>query len=160
MTASLPIVERRTNISVALWVQRPNGGLASTLAYQDVIHVPSRRRRFAMRFPGLATLGVVALCACGGGGGGGGPQAASVALSAGDNQVAPAGTALAEALAVIVRDNAGAALPGALVTWSVTTGAGWLAPPTPPTRAGGSGDTAPMARPAAAPQTASATGFP
>src|SRR5213592_4499040 len=58
-----------------------------------------------MRFPGLATLAVVALCACGGGGDGG-PHASSIALSAGDNQVAAAGAALPESLAVIVRDNA------------------------------------------------------
>ena len=64
-----------------------------------------------MRFPCLATLAVVALCACGGDGGGGGPQAGSIALSAGDNQVAPAGAVLPDSLAVTVRDNAGAVLP-------------------------------------------------
>src|SRR5437762_9283711 len=83
-----------------------------------------------MRFTGLATLPVVALCACGGDGGGGGPQAGSITLSAGDNQVAAAGAALPDSLAVIVKDNAGAVLPGALVTWSVTAGGGSVSPTT------------------------------
>ena len=110
-----------------------------------------------MRFPGLATLAVVALCACGGGGGGGGPQAASVALSAGDNQVAPAGTALAESLAVIVRDNAGAPLPGVAVTWSLTAGGGSVSPTTRTSDAGGIAKTRRTLGPNAGTQTARAT---
>lgn len=67
--------------------------------------------------------------ACGGGdGGGGGPQAGSIAVSAGDDQVAPAGTALPESLAVLVRDNAGEPLPGVSVAWSIQTGGGSVSP--------------------------------
>src|SRR5258706_5963199 len=110
-----------------------------------------------MRFPGLATLAVVALCACGGNGGGGGPQASSIALNAGDNQVAAAGAALPESLAVIVKDNAGAALPGALVTWSVTAGGGSGSPPTPTRDAGRHAHTPRTPRPDARTQTARAT---
>ncbi len=109
-----------------------------------------------MRFPGLATLAVVALCACGGGGDGG-PQAGSITLSAGDNQVAAAGAALPESLAVIVRDNAGAALPGALVTWSVTAGGGSVSPTTRPSDAGGIAKTRRTLGPNAGTQTARAT---
>src|SRR3989442_424412 len=109
-----------------------------------------------MRFPGLATLAVVALCACGGGGDGG-PQAGSIALSAGDNQVAPAGTALAESLAVIVRDNAGAPLPGVAVTWSLTAGGGSVSPTTRTSDAGGIAKTRRTLGPNAGTQTARAT---
>ncbi|HXG97843.1 MAG TPA: plastocyanin/azurin family copper-binding protein [Gemmatimonadales bacterium] len=109
-----------------------------------------------MRFPGLATLAVVALCACGGGGGGG-PQAGSIALNAGDNQVAAAGAALPESLAVIVRDNAGAALPGALVTWSVTAGGGSVSPTTRTSDAAGIAKTRRTLGPNAGTQTARAT---
>ncbi|HEY3219237.1 MAG TPA: Ig-like domain-containing protein [Gemmatimonadales bacterium] len=111
-----------------------------------------------MRFPGLATLAVVALCACGGGGGGdGGPQASSIALSAGDNQVGAAGAALPESLAVIVRDNAGAALPGVAVTWSVTAGGGSVSPTTRTSDAGGIAKTRRTLGPNAGTQTARAT---
>jgi len=109
-----------------------------------------------MRFTGLATLAVVALCACGGGGDGG-PQAGSIALSAGDNQVAAAGAALAESLAVIVRDNAGAVLPGALVTWSVTAGGGSVSPTTRTSDVGGIAKTRRTLGPNAGTQTARAT---
>ena len=110
-----------------------------------------------MRFTGLATLPVVALCACGGDGGGGGPQASSIALSAGDNQVAAAGAALPESLAVIVRDNAGAALPGVAVTWSVTAGGGTVSPTTRTSDAGGIAKTRRTLGPNAGTQTARAT---
>jgi len=110
-----------------------------------------------MRFTGLATLAVVALCACGGDGGGGGPQASSIALSAGDNQVAAAGAALPESLAVIVRDNAGAALPGVAVTWSVTAGGGTVSPTTRTSDAGGIAKTRRTLGPNAGTQTARAT---
>src|SRR5437773_442950 len=110
-----------------------------------------------MRFTGLATLPVVALCACGGAGGGGGPQASSIALSAGDNQVAAAGAALPESLAVIVRDNAGAALPGVAVTWSVTAGGGTVSPTTRTSDAGGIAKTRRTLGPNAGTQTARAT---
>src|SRR5438034_40940 len=110
-----------------------------------------------MRFTGLATLAVVALCACGGEGGGGGPQASSIALSAGDNQVAAAGAALPESLAVIVRNNAGAALPGVAVTWSVTAGGGTVSPTTRTSDAGGIAKTRRTLGPNAGTQTARAT---
>ncbi|HEV8383002.1 MAG TPA: hypothetical protein VGQ29_15550, partial [Gemmatimonadales bacterium] len=111
-----------------------------------------------MRFTGLATLAVVALCACGGGGGGdGGPHAGSIALSAGDNQVAAAGTALPESLAVIVRDDAGAPLPGVAVTWSVTAGGGSVSPTTRTSDAGGIAKTRRTLGPNAGTQTARAT---
>src|ERR1041384_50602 len=83
-----------------------------------------------MRFPCLATLAVVALCACGGGdGGGGGGQAGPRALNSGDNQIGAAGAPLTDSLAVIVKDNAGTPLPGVAVTWSVTAGGGSGGPP-------------------------------
>ena len=110
-----------------------------------------------MRFPCLATVAVVALCACGGNGGGGGPQASSIALNAGDNQVAAAGAALPESLAVIVKDNAGAALPGALVTWSVTAGGGSVSPTTRTSDAAGIAKTRRTLGPNAGTQTARAT---
>src|SRR6266545_5670494 len=110
-----------------------------------------------MRFPGLATLAAVALCACGGDGGGGGPQAGSIALSAGDNQVAAAGAALPDSLAVIVKDNANAVLPGALVTWSVTAGGGSVSPTTRTSDAAGIAKTRLTLGPNAGTQTAPAT---
>ena len=110
-----------------------------------------------MRFPRLATLAVVALCACGGAGGGGGPQAASVALNAGDNQIAAAGAALPESLAVIVKDNAGAVLPGVTVTWSITAGGGTVSPTTRTSDAAGIARTRRTLGPNAGTQTARAT---
>src|SRR5689334_9445066 len=110
-----------------------------------------------MRFPGLATLAVV-LCACGGdGGGGGGPQPASITLSSGDNQVAAAGAALTDSLAVIVKDNAGAVLPGATVTWAVISGGGSVSPTTRATDAAGIAKTRRTLGPNAGTQTARAT---
>src|SRR6266550_1173177 len=110
-----------------------------------------------MRFPGLATLAVVALCACGGNSGGGGPQPGSITLSTGDNQVAAAGAALPESLAVIVKDNAGALLPGVLVTWSVTAGGGSVSPTTRTSDASGIAKTRRTLGPNAGTQTARAT---
>jgi plastocyanin len=112
-----------------------------------------------MRFPCLATLAVVALCACGGGGGDGGPHPASIALSAGDNQVAAAGAALPESLAVIVRDNAGAALPGVAVAWLVTAGGGNVSPTTRTSDASGIAKTRRTLGPNAGTQTARASVF-
>ena len=109
-----------------------------------------------MRLTGLATFAVVALCACGGGDGGG-PQASSIALSAGDNQVAAAGAALPESLAVIVKDNAGTVLPGVAVTWSVTAGGGTVSPTTRTSDAGGLAKTRRTLGPNAGTQTARAT---
>lgn len=79
---------------------------------------------------GLLILGVLATAQCGGGGGGGGtgPTPNTIAVSAGNNQVGAAGTALSESLAVIVRDQGGAALAGVNVTFTVTAGGGSVSP--------------------------------
>ena len=76
-----------------------------------------------------SVLAAAAFAACGGGGdGGGGPSVGSVTLNAGDDQVAAAGSILPDSLSVIVRDNAGAPLPGISVGWSVTAGGGTVSP--------------------------------
>ena len=113
-----------------------------------------------MRFPCLATLAVVALCACGGGdggGGGGGVQASSIALNSGDNQIGAAGTALTDSLTVIVKDNAGTPLPGVAVTWSVTAGGGSVSPASRISDASGISKTRRTLGPNAGAQTARAT---
>jgi len=111
-----------------------------------------------MRFPCLATLAVVALCACGGGdGGGGGGQASSIALNSGDNQIGAAGTPLTDSLAVIVKDNAGTPLPGVTVTWSVTAGGGSVSPTSRISDASGISKTRRTLGPNAGTQTARAT---
>ena len=111
-----------------------------------------------MRFPGLATLAVVALCACGGGdGGGGGPQPSSVTLVAGNNQIGTAGAVLSESLAVVVHDNAGAPLPGVAVAWSVTAGGGSVSPASRISDASGIAKTRRTLGPNAGTQTARAT---
>jgi adhesin/invasin len=77
----------------------------------------------------LVLFGVVATAQCGGGGGGGtGPTPNTIAVSAGNNQVGAAGTALAESLAVIVRDQGGAALAGVNVSFTITAGGGSVSP--------------------------------
>jgi plastocyanin len=73
-------------------------------------------------------LGGVLLGACGGGGGGTGPTPNSIAVSAGNNQVGAAGTALPESLAVIVRDQSGAPLASVTVTFTVLAGGGTVSP--------------------------------
>jgi plastocyanin len=108
-----------------------------------------------MRFFCLAALAV--LCACGGGGGDGGPQPGSVALSAGNNQVGAASAALAESLAVIVKDNAGDPLPGVTVAWSVTAGGGSVSPASRVSDAAGLARTRRTLGPGAGTQTARAT---
>lgn len=111
-----------------------------------------------MRVLGLATLAIVGLCACGGGdGGGGGPVAGSIALSAGDDQIAAAGTALPESLAVIVRDNAGAPLAGVSVAWTVTAGGGTVSPASRTSDASGIAKTRRTLGPNAGTQTARGT---
>jgi plastocyanin len=78
------------------------------------------------------------LAACGGGGGGGtGPTPNTIVVNAGNNQVGPAGSALPESLAVIVRDQSGAALAGVNVTFSVTAGGGSVSPATRATNVSG-----------------------
>jgi plastocyanin len=76
---------------------------------------------------GLVLLGALATVQCGGDGGTG-PSPNSITKSAGDAQIAPAGTALPESLAVIVKDQSGAALPGVNVTFAVTSGGGTVSP--------------------------------
>jgi plastocyanin len=111
-----------------------------------------------MRFSCLATLAVVALCACGGGdGGGGGGQASSIALNSGDNQIGAAGAPLTDSLAVIVKDNAGTPLPGVAVTWSVTAGGGSVSPASHISDASGISKTRRTLGPNAGTQTARAT---
>ena len=109
-----------------------------------------------MRFLGVSLLVVAGLCACGGGGDGDGPQASSITLNAGDDQIGAAGAALAESLAVIVKDNADAPLPGVTVTWSVTGGGGTVSPATRTSDAGGMAKTRRTLGPNAGAQTARA----
>jgi plastocyanin len=78
-------------------------------------------RRFCL----ILLTGVV-LSACGGGDGG--PTPNSIAVSAGNNQVAAAGTALPESLAAIVRDVGAAPLAGVNVTFTITSGGGSVSP--------------------------------
>src|SRR6266540_4356323 len=86
---------------------------------------------------GLVLFGALATVQCGGDGGGTGPSPNSIAVSAGDAQVAPAGTALPESLAVIVKDQSGAVLPGVNVTFAVTSGGGTVSPGSRVTNAAG-----------------------
>ena len=86
----------------------------------------------------LVLLGSVALGACGGGGDGViGPTPNTIVVSSGNNQVGPAGAALPESLAVLVRDAAGDPLPGVNVNFSVTAGGGSVSPGSRQTDASG-----------------------
>jgi plastocyanin len=104
-------------------------------------------------------LGVVFLMgACGGNGGGGtGPTPSTIAVNAGDNQVGAAGTALPESLAVIVRDQAGGAIGGVLVTFTVSAGGGSVSPASSMTSASGIAKTRLTLGPAAGTQTINAS---
>lgn len=105
----------------------------------------------------LMVLAGMLLSACGGDGGGGtGPTPGSIAVSAGNNQVGAAGTALAESLAVIVRDQSGNPLAGASVTFSVTAGGGSVSPTTRATDAAGIAKTRRTLGPNAGTQTVNA----
>ncbi len=106
----------------------------------------------------LFVLGGLVVNACGGGGNGGtGPTPNTIAVSAGNNQVAAAGTALPESLAVIVHDQGGAPLAGVNVTFAVTAGGGTVSPTTRVTDASGIAKTRRTLGPNAGTQTASAT---
>jgi adhesin/invasin len=106
----------------------------------------------------LLLVGSLAVNACGGSGDGGtGPTAKSITVSAGNSQVGAAGAALAESLAVIVRDQAGAPLAGANVTFSVTAGGGSVSPAAHLTDASGIAKTQRTLGPNAGTQTVSAT---
>jgi len=85
----------------------------------------------------LALLVALTLVDCGGDGGGTGPTPNSIVVNAGNNQVGAAGTALAESLAVIVKDQSGAALSGVTVTFTALGGAGSVSPASRTTDAGG-----------------------
>ena len=110
-----------------------------------------------MRRCGLALLAGLLAIGCGGGGDGTGPTPGSILVSAGNNQVGAAGAALAESLAVIVRDQSGAALVGANVTFSVTAGGGTVSPGSRVTDAGGIAKTRRTLGPNAGTQTVNAT---
>jgi plastocyanin len=97
-----------------------------------------------------------ALAACGGGDGTG-PSPNSIAVSAGNNQVGAAGAALAESLAVIVKDQSGAALANVTVTFAVTAGGGSVSPTSRVTDASGIAKTRRTLGPNAGTQTVSAT---
>ena len=107
----------------------------------------------------LLLSGAMALSACGGGGGNGGtgPTASTITASAGNNQVAPAGSALPESLAAIVRDQAGAPLAGVTVNFAVTAGGGSVSPASRQTDASGIARTRRTLGPNAGAQTATAT---
>jgi len=90
-----------------------------------------------MRRFGLLLVSVLATARCGGGDGGTGPTPNTLAVSAGNNQVGAAGTALAESLAVIVRDQGGAPLAGVNVTFTITAGGGSVSPASRATNAAG-----------------------
>jgi len=110
-----------------------------------------------MRRFGLFVLGVLATVNCGGGGDGGtGPTPNTIAVSAGNNQVGAAGTALPESLAVIVRDQAGAPLAGVTVTFTITAGGGSVSPASRVTNAAGIAKTRRTLGPNAGTQTVNA----
>jgi len=85
----------------------------------------------------LALLIALALVDCGGDSGGTGPTPNSIVVNAGNNQVGAAGTALAESLAVIVKDQGGAVLAGINVTFAITEGGGSVSPTSRVTDASG-----------------------
>ncbi len=86
---------------------------------------------------GAALVAVLAACSSGGDGGTNPPQGATqIASQAGNNQVAPAGTALT-ALEVLVRDVANNPVAGVAVSWAVGAGGGSVSAPTSTTGANG-----------------------
>ncbi len=86
----------------------------------------------------LVVACLLATVECGGGGGGGtGPAPTTIVVSAGNNQVGAAGTALSESLAVIVRDVDANPLAGVNVTFTVTAGGGTVSPGSRATNASG-----------------------
>jgi hypothetical protein len=63
--------------------------------------------------------------------------AASIEALAGMDQIGPAGQALTDSLAVIIRDTNGRPMPGVTVTWSIVTGDGHITPASSMTGADG-----------------------
>jgi plastocyanin len=105
----------------------------------------------------LALFIALALVDCGGDGGGTGPTPNSIAVNAGNNQIGAAGTALAESLAVIVKDLSGAVLSGITVTFAITAGGGSVSPASRTTDAGGIAKTRRTLGPNAGTQTVTAS---
>ena len=109
-----------------------------------------------MRHFSLMVLGGMVLGACGGGGdGGNGPTLDNVTVSAGNNQVGAAGTALAESLTVLATDVNGAPMQGVTITFAVTAGGGSVSPGSRATDAAGIARTRFTLGPNAGTQTAS-----
>ena len=106
---------------------------------------------------GLLMFAALMMVDCGGGGGGTGPTPNTIAVSAGNNQVGAAGTALSESLAVIVRDQGGAALAGVNVAFSITAGSGSVSPASRVTDVAGIAKTRRTLGPNAGTQTVNAT---
>src|SRR5262245_29293007 len=114
--------------------------------------MPSFRRSASWILAGLAL-------SCGGGGGGTppGPTPSVVAKTAGDNQVGPAGAALATGLEVTVKDASGNPLAGITVAFAAATGGGSVAPTSASTGADGKATTTRTLGPGAGTQTTTAT---
>lgn len=84
-----------------------------------------------MKGPGRGILWLlgIAVAACGGGGGTSPDHTPSqVLVSAGDNQVGPAGQELAAPLEVTVKDASGSPLSGITVAWATASGGGTVTP--------------------------------
>lgn len=103
----------------------------------------------------MILLGGMMVGACGGGSDGTGPAPATIVASAGNNQVGAAGAALAESLAVTVKDVNGAPLAGVNVTF--TPSGGTVSPGTRATNADGVAKTRFTLGPNAGTQTVNAT---
>jgi adhesin/invasin len=104
----------------------------------------------------LALLIALGLVDCGGDSGTG-PVPNTITVNGGNNQVGAAGTALAESLAVIVRDQGGAVLPGVTVTFTIAAGGGSVSPTSRVTDASGSAKTRRTLGPNAGTQTVNAS---
>ena len=104
----------------------------------------------------LALLVALTLVDCGGDSGTG-PTPGTITVSAGNSQVAAAGTALPESLAVIVRDQSGAVMAGVNVSFTITAGGGSVSPATRTTDAGGIAKTRRTLGPNAGTQTVNAS---
>lgn len=114
-------------------------------------------RAIALR-AGFTVVAMSVLDACGPDGNGPSPQVpASIVVSAGNDQVGPAGQACPESLAVIVHDAGGSPLAGVTVAWAVVSGAGAVSPATATTRADGTAKARLTLGPNAGAQSATAT---
>ena len=85
------------------------------------------RKRLTWRvMGGFANLAFLGACGGGSGDGGTGPGSGAILKSAGDNQTAGTGTAVAIPPAVLVRDNLGNPRPDVAVTFTTASGGGSL----------------------------------